>query len=311
MFDRFLPFWILLEKKLAVWATFKINNCQFCHLSGYFQIEYVPCTCEYDLKSFNSNSCHRFPKCNIAALPLEIEVIGCDPIVRGRRNSCRHCAVAWTSTAQLWMKGGGETLHEHGSNSWSFVWCSNMFQLDLWWSLILSHVLFVGSEEWIQFSVFFWSCLGCFNWSSMVISNIEVNGPAFDGWRQSRTDPNTRAFHRVSLRGSVVRSGSWSCCELVTFLSFNLFDLTPVPPKKKSPKRHFQSQTLEGPEMFFLVQLEGVTWFATHDSGLSPANIVALNLFLSDVSFHSSLDMASADQVCLDPCRALQNCKNL
>lgn len=173
MFGRFLPFWILLRRNLLyglpsrlTTVNFAISRAIFKSLSLNFLVliseplEYVPCTCEYDLKSFNSNSCHRFPKCNIAALPLEIEVIGCDPIVRGRRNSCRHCAVAWTSTAQLWMKGGGETLHEHGSNSWSFVWCSNMFQLDLWWSLILSHVLFVGSEEWIQFSVFFLKLFG-------------------------------------------------------------------------------------------------------------------------------------------------------
>lgn len=100
-----------LPSKLTT-VNFAISRAIFKSLSLNFLVliseplEYVPCTCEYDLKSFNSNSCHRFPKCNIAALPLEIEVIRCDPIVRGRRNSCRHCAVAWTSTAQLWMNVG-------------------------------------------------------------------------------------------------------------------------------------------------------------------------------------------------------------
>lgn len=93
-------------------VNFAISRAIFKSLSLNFLVliseplEYIPCTCKYDLKSFNSNSCHCCPKCNIAALPLEIEVIRCDPIVRGRRNSCRHCAVAWTSTAQLWMKVG-------------------------------------------------------------------------------------------------------------------------------------------------------------------------------------------------------------
>ena len=174
MFGRFLPFWILLEQKLAVSATFKINNCQFCHLSGYFQIPLLKFSCTDQwtsrvrtmymrvwLEIFQQQLLSPAPP-SVTSLPFHWKLRLLDAI---RLSGAEETAVA---TAQLlghlqlscgW-KSEGETLHEHGFN---FVWCSNMFQLDLWWSLILSHILFVGSEEWIQFSVFSWSCLGYFN----------------------------------------------------------------------------------------------------------------------------------------------------
>ena len=115
MFGRFLPFWILLEKRLTVGATFKINTCQFCNLSrAIFKsllLKFVvlisepvhTCTCRYDfIETLNCNSCCCFPECKIAALPLEIEAIRCDPIVRGRGNSCRHCAVACSGVGNTW-----------------------------------------------------------------------------------------------------------------------------------------------------------------------------------------------------------------
>lgn len=275
MFGRFLPFWILLEKKLAVWATFKINNCQFCHLSGYFQIpllnfflyiliseplEYIPCTCKYDLKSFNSNSCHCFPKCNVAALPLEIEVIRCDPIVRGRRNSCRHCAVAWTSTAQLWMKVG----RWNASRTWfQFLEFRLMFQhvptgsLMIFDTFLTSYLLAVKNEF---SSLFFFEAVwdALILWSSMIISNIEVNGPAFDGWRQSRTDPKPGRFMKFRFVGPL----SGPEVEEVIRSWFQLVWLnTSSPQKRNPPKMTFPIQTLEGKRGVFLGTTRGVTGF--------------------------------------------------
>ena len=44
-------------------------------------------------------------------------------------------------------------------------------------------------------------------------------------------------------------------------------------PQKENPENDISTPNLGRARNVFLVQLEGVTWFAAHDSGLSPANL--------------------------------------
>lgn len=142
--------------------------------------------------------------------------------------------------------------------------CSNWIFDDLWYFLT-SYLLAVKNEfKSLFFFEAVWDAL--ILWSSMVISNIEVNGPAFDGWRQSRTDAK-----KPGVASGFASLGPWSGLEVeeVNISWFQLVWLnTSSPQKRNSPEKTFPIQTLEGPDMFFFgttrgCDLIGGTWFRT------------------------------------------------